>query len=187
MKTIANAEKGFTLIELLVALALVSIVAAGLISVYWIGASAYNRENLQADAQYDARVAMDKISSDIWECEVVKVQNYNGTEVAAGTPGLQLFMIKKEDGVGTDGKVYITYRMGEPNKILYRKRDVPSAPGEPPVVAPITINPVNIAFTDKGSGLIEITLKILADEKKIDDEENTLFQLSNRCQRRMMH
>lgn len=179
MKTLLATEKGITLVELLVALALISIVAAGLISVYWIGASAYNRENLQVDAQYDARVAMDKISSDIRECEAVEVKDAGGVEVTDGTPGSQLFLIKKEDGAGKDDKVYITYRMGESNKILYRKRDVPSVPKEIPVVAPITVNSVSVAFTDKGSGLIEITLKIL------DNKENTLFELNNRCQRRV--
>ena len=61
----AGPEKGTTLLEILIALALVSIVASGLFSVYWASHSAFERQSGRSDAQYCARTAMQWIVRDI--------------------------------------------------------------------------------------------------------------------------
>lgn len=60
-----NNDRGTTLPELLIALALMSMVMAGLFSVYWVGNNAFERQSSGSDAQYCARTAMQWIIGDI--------------------------------------------------------------------------------------------------------------------------
>lgn len=172
------AEKGITLIELLVGLALISIIAAGLISLYWFSASAYNRENLQTEAQYDARVAMDKICKDIRECidltGGLEVRDAAGTAVAEGTV---LYLETNEAVDGTDTDCKITYVVDN-NGILHRHRYI-FINNEFKDSPPLTVNKVETLFTNLGNGLIKIKMTVK------DDEGKTLFELNNQCQRRV--
>lgn len=58
-------DRGTTLLELLIALALMSMVMAGLFSVYWTGNKAFERQSSVSDAQYCARTAIQWITRDI--------------------------------------------------------------------------------------------------------------------------
>jgi len=60
-----KSDQGTTLIELLLALALMSLVLAGLFSVYWSGNKVFETESANSNAQYCARSAMQWITQDI--------------------------------------------------------------------------------------------------------------------------
>lgn len=77
-----NSERGTTLLELLIALALTSMVMAGLFSVYWTANSAFEKQSSRSDAQYCARTAMQWITGDIiCSCRVQGEQSLDDDEL----------------------------------------------------------------------------------------------------------
>lgn len=158
-------ETGMTLIELLIALALVSIIASGLISVYWCTASAFNREGLQAEAQYDARLALDKIISDVGECNGIEVKDKNGsilplnTEPTDEQKPVQLHL----------GGVGVIYKTGGDGRLQrYQSGDTKT----------LTVNKANTVFVNQGNGLVTIKIEVLDDSK-------TIFKVSRVCRKRV--
>jgi prepilin-type N-terminal cleavage/methylation domain-containing protein len=178
IRAIFATKKGITLIELMVALALISIIATGLISLYWTTASAYNREYLQTEAQYDARVGMDKICKDIRECidltGGLEVRDAAGNAVAEGTI-LYLETNEAVNGIDTDCKIIYVV---DNNGILHRQRYI-FLTNEFKDSPPLTVNKVEMLFTKLGNGMVKIKMKVK------DDEGKTLFELNNQCKRRV--
>lgn len=191
MRTLWKNQEGFTLVELLTALALLVIIASGLLSIYWSGTAAYNRDNKKSSVQYDTRVASDRINTDIRECidlwedknavppvnnieGGIQVQDATGTEV---TSGPQLYLEKNEAVNNIDTDCKIIYKV-DANKILHRQRNKFTTNAFIDSTA-ITENPVNITFTKLGNGFVKIDIEML------DDKGNKLYELVNRCQRRV--
>lgn len=166
-----------TMVELLVALALISIVACGLIAVYWSGSSALERENTRIDAQYDARLAIDKISRDIWEGNFYEVQDV-AEENDNTQKGHKLYIERKEGQ-----KVHtITYRVNNNanQRDYYRKLQRVYNNGRNIDTKTITFNRADICFTDiKAGDLVQIEIIIK------DDKDNQVYKLITCCKSRM--
>ncbi len=64
MKNI-NFERGFTLLELILTLVLLTVVLGSAYSFYFMGLNSYHGGVNQIDLQQNARIAMDKISSEL--------------------------------------------------------------------------------------------------------------------------
>lgn len=180
MKTIKTwliGEKGMTMVELLVALALISIVACGLIAVYWSGSSALEGENTRIDAQYDARIAMDKISRDIQESSFREVQDVI-EENNDDKKGRKLYLKTKDDS----NKVHqITYRLNDKvrDKDNYRKLQRVYNNGRNIDTKTITFNQADISFTDMAGGLVKIEIMIK------DDKDNQVYKIVTCCKSRV--
>jgi prepilin-type N-terminal cleavage/methylation domain-containing protein len=80
-------ERGFSLIELVVAMAILSIVLAGLTTIFVSGTNAQLDLNRRYQAQQGARAALDKIRSDIHCASAAQAQTistYPGVKLAVG-------------------------------------------------------------------------------------------------------
>jgi prepilin-type N-terminal cleavage/methylation domain-containing protein len=162
IKNLLAAATGMTLIELIAALALVSIVASGLISVYWYGASAFKREGLQADAQYDARAALDRISIDVAECSDLEVRDKNGIPLSVNIPATEE---QNPVSLHLDG-VDVTYRTGREGRLQRCQSGDTKT---------ITVYKADTDFINRGKGTVEICLEVL------DENMQPVFQVSGMC------
>lgn len=159
-------ETGMTLIELLIALALISIITSGLISVYWCSASAFNREGLQADAQYDARLSLGKIITDVGECTDMAVTDKSGSILPLNTePTNEQKPVQLH--LGGVGVVYKTDGDGR----LQRQQS-----GD---TKTLTVNKTDTVFINRGNGTIEISIKIL------DEENKPVYKIIRFCRKRV--
>jgi|GEM_PF-3191496 len=182
---VAN-DWGISLLELMAALTLLSIVASGIITVLWLGINSYNREQLRAEAQYDASMALAKISIDIRESQnlgdlnpdAFEIRDKNNQPVPAGavlTPTLmpmQLYLEKTE--VINDRKVNctVTYIVNSSGQLCRQRRVFET--GSHISTTTITVNRVNTRFSQKGRSILcEITI--------IDEEGNQVFELVGTC------
>jgi prepilin-type N-terminal cleavage/methylation domain-containing protein len=60
-----NMSKGFTLVEFLVAIALVSLIAGAIVSLFTTLSRSYTTQNVSADVQQSARIGIDLMAQDI--------------------------------------------------------------------------------------------------------------------------
>lgn len=132
-------ETGMTLVEMLVALALTGIIFTGFMSVYWFASYAFEREYCQADIQYSARQAKDKVFNDVRESKSFCILD-GGTELR----------LTKND---TQVHYYVR------NEQLYRDDDI-----SPP--SPVACNIKEVYFYSSAPGLLEITITSTIEEQE---------------------
>ncbi|MGI5911736.1 MAG: prepilin-type N-terminal cleavage/methylation domain-containing protein [Syntrophomonadaceae bacterium] len=180
---------GLTLLEVLAALALLSILASAILGVFSSGVSIFNRECLQANAQYDARMAMDNIIADIRECKNIgnlkpaayEIRDNNNLPITSGTPiisgqPMRLYLEKTEAIGGIDQDCTVLYFVNTQGELFRQRRLFPSG-----VISDsyaITVNKVNATFREE-NGAIVINIVIL------DSKNNKLFELANTCNPRI--
>lgn len=188
-------QQGTTLIEMIVTLALVIMLLGAFMSIYWFAARSYEREEARANAQYDTRMARQKIvldirdSVDLWENLALNHNNHEVVEVwggtggggnvgpvmTPGTSGPRLYLEKKEEVEGTLTECKTIYYIGA-NQNLYRQRRYMNNV-EIDTTA-ITEHRTQVEFTAMGNGLFKVEIRGL------NKNNNEIYRLSTQCRRR---
>lgn len=80
-------KNGITIVEVIVTLAVIGIVSTFLYTVLYANWIGYNREIISADLQFDARLAMDKLTKDIMRAETIALDPQNLHALTLTMPG----------------------------------------------------------------------------------------------------
>ncbi|MGI5921027.1 MAG: prepilin-type N-terminal cleavage/methylation domain-containing protein [Syntrophomonadaceae bacterium] len=142
-------EKGMTLVELLLALGLMGVVLAGLMSAFWFTLFAFERGIDQTDSQYAARQGRERIIRDFRSSEGFSVQDTAGNNMAMGSTGQRLHLVRE----GEEIDFYAH------NNQLYRDSTISSPE---PVAADIT----SIKFISPVPGLLILTITARAGSEE---------------------
>lgn len=144
-------NRGFTLLEVLVALALSSLVVAGIMSVFWLGNLFMRHQQAAADARYSVRQAAEYITQDVRNSQQIQICDQNNQPVAVGGVGkrLRLTLTSHEQ---------IDYYLYPYNRTLYRYNLTDSNN------APVAMLIKDINLLCPQPGLLDIELTALAGD-----------------------
>lgn len=159
-------QQGFTLIELLVALGLTALIAAGLMSVFWLSHNAFIKGQNQADLQYSARHARDVLVRDIRASKTIEVWTAKNKPVDSPQECGSWLNLQIESNGNTQQIYYYV-----DNNILYRDLVHPRNK------LPIASNLESISFRSPKPNLVNIVITTCID--------NQVYSLSSSMSRRV--
>lgn len=107
-------ERGFTLIELLVTMVILTIVVSGLTTVFLTGSNAETRLNQRFQAQQQARLALDRMRTDIHCASAAQAQTINTY------PGIKLNVTNCSSATPTISWCAVMVTSTPPRYQLYR-------------------------------------------------------------------
>ena len=170
----ASNSAGFTLIEIIISLSLFVILILLVNSMYTLSQSTYNKNSNIAELTQNARVALDRLSRELRQSEII-VSSLPPTDTDPINPPInQIFF---QDGHNTSQTTYILYRLDGTNlerlaKAYYFSNE-PSTyvtynsvdqSGNPPLELIISDSIVGEYFNDLkfwgANGLINISIKL---------------------------
>lgn len=100
-------ESGIVFLEVIVTLALLTLVIAALMTVFWIACYAFQLEMAESEAQYSVRNGMQKIIEDVRGCMEIEVEE-NGAKLKLSRKDNEVIYYYAENGqLYQDGKAKI--------------------------------------------------------------------------------
>lgn len=182
----ANNSAGFTLIEIIISLSLFVIIILLVNNMYTLSQSAYNKNSDTAELTQNARVALDRLSRELRQSEII-VSSLPPTETDPMNPPLnQIFF---QDGHNTSQTTYILYRLDGANlERLAKAYYFSSAPstyvtynstdagGNPPLELIISDSIVGEYFNDLkfwgANGLVNISIELAKNNHSFNLDTN---------------
>lgn len=185
-------SNGFTLVELLVAVALLSLLMVAFYTVFKGGTKAYQTGEKRVEIVQNARVALDRMVSEIRQALPQVAGDNPDVVFEIGTDGKWITFYAPIDDTAGAEKIQFSRYSGEPGTggetyTLYKRVDNPWAKGNDPdpssdsITADLPITETEgivseLLFEEKASdGLIRITMGLKADP---EDTNETPYSLS---------
>lgn len=125
-RTPKRRSRGVTLLEMISALAIMAVVTAATVSLYWTGQTAHRRARFYSRGQTNIRTAMRKMTRVTRTSECVVAQGTQGSLANIATNAYQLVLrIPQANGNAFECRYYVS------NGVLYQQTSSQSAPGTP--------------------------------------------------------
>lgn len=124
---------GVTLLEMVSSLAILAIIIAATVSLYWTGQLAHRRAGFYSRAQTDIRNAMRQITRVTRNAQSVVAQGTVGTLTGLASNGNQLVLRLSSQGTPLECRYYLS------NGVLYQQSSTEAAPGRPLLVGVVTV------------------------------------------------
>jgi hypothetical protein len=164
LKELCRSEAGLVLIEMSVTVTLISLIMAGLLAVYFLVGSSFEKITTEAEMQYALRDAANLLKQDIYCSEKAEIlDSVNGKEVDNGEQGTCLRLLINQKNHLLNNYIGIGYYVE--NRTLYRHRYYLHDLGNPlddefMDKIPIADNMNHLSFSSPVTGLIDYQLSI---------------------------